>query len=95
MRIPAAADKSEIVKQPPLYDRVALARDFDQFGLKRGDIATVVDKVPNPSGGADGLVLEVSNALGESLQVIVVAPGDIELLHANEVLTVRQLVTAE
>lgn len=76
---------------PPLYDRVALARDLDEHGLKRGDVATIVDTVPHPAGGPMGMVLEVTNALGESLQVVVVTPADIEPLNANEVLTVRPL----
>lgn len=74
-----------------LYERIALARDLDEHGLKRGDVATVVDTVPHPTGGLDGLVLEVTNALGESLQVVIVTPRDVEPLQANEVLTVRQL----
>jgi hypothetical protein len=80
--------------QPKLYDRVALARDIAESGLKRGDVATVVDTVPHPNGGPVGLVLEVTNALGESLQTVVVAPSDIAPLHANEVLTVRTMSQA-
>jgi hypothetical protein len=79
------------MKQAPLYDRVALARDLEQHGLKRGDVATIVDTVPHPDGGPAGLVLEVTNALGESLQVVVVSPDDVVPLHANEVLAVREL----
>lgn len=79
------------MKRPSLYDRVAITHDLDEHRLKRGDVATVVDTVPHPSGGTDGLVLEVTNALGESLQVVVVTPEDVEPLHANEVLTVREL----
>jgi hypothetical protein len=79
------------MKQAPLYDRVALARDLEQHGLKRGDVATIVDTVPHPDGGPVGLVLEVTNALGESLQVVVVSPDDVVPLHANEVLAVREL----
>jgi hypothetical protein len=79
------------MNQPALYDRVAIARDLDAHGLKRGDVATVVDTVPHPAGGPTGLVLEVTNALGESLQVVVVTPADIEPLRANEVLAVRPL----
>jgi hypothetical protein len=75
-----------------LYERVALARDFEDRGLKRGDVATIVDKVPHPAGGPDGFVLEVSNALGESLDVVVVTEEDIEPLHAHEVFAVRTLV---
>ena len=80
------------MSKPALYDRVALARDLDEHGLKRGDVATVVDVVPHPSGGPDGLVLEISNALGDSLQVVIVTPADIEPLSANEVLAVRHFV---
>ena len=80
------------MKRPALYDRVALAHDFEDHRLKRGDVATVVDLVPHPSGGPEGLVLEVTNALGESLEVVVVTSEDIEPLHANEVFTVRPLI---
>ncbi len=80
------------MKTPVLYERVALARDFVEHGLKRGDVATVVDFAPHPVGGPEGIVLEVTNALGDSLQVIIVTPADIESLSANEVLAVRQLV---
>jgi hypothetical protein len=80
------------MKQPALYDRVALARNLDEHGLKRGDVATIVDTVPHPAGGPTGLVLEVTNALGESLQVVVVTAADIQPLHANEIFAVRPLV---
>jgi hypothetical protein len=80
------------MKKPALYDRVALARDLDEHGLKRGDVATVVDFAPHPAGGPEGIVLEVTNALGDSLQVVIVTAADIEPLSANDVLAVRQLV---
>ena len=73
-----------------MYERVALARDLDEHGLKRGDVATIVDTVPHPSGGREGLVLEVTNA-GETLQVVIVTAADIEPLSADEVLAVRPL----
>ncbi|MDZ4657865.1 MAG: DUF4926 domain-containing protein [Bythopirellula sp.] len=75
-----------------LYDRVALVRDISEHRLRAGDIATVVDIVPHPAGGQEGIVLEVTNALGESLQVVIVTITDVEPLHANEVLSVRQFV---
>ena len=80
------------MNKPALYDRVALARDLDEHGLKRGDVATIVDTVPHPARGPTGLVLEVTNALGEALQVVVVTAADIQPLHANEVFTVRPLI---
>jgi hypothetical protein len=82
------------VKSLALYERVALTRDLIQFGMRQGDVATLVDRVPHPSGGPEGFVLEVTNALGDALQVVIVAPEDVEPLHANDVLTVRQLITS-
>lgn len=73
------------------FDRVALTRDLEAHGLKRGDVATLVDTAPHPGGGPEGLILEVTNALGESIRVVIVTRDDVEPLHANEVLAVRQL----
>lgn len=78
----------------PLYQRVALARDLDEHRLKRGDVATLVDHVPHPEGGEDGVVLEVFNAVGESIAVVAVRESDIEPLRADEVLAVRALAEA-
>jgi Domain of unknown function (DUF4926) len=80
------------MSKPALYERVALTRDLNEHSLKRGDVATLVDKVPHPAGGPDGLVLEVTNALGDSLQVVIVNVDDIEPLSADEVLAVRTLI---
>ncbi len=80
------------MKSFSLYDRIALVRDVPKHGLKAGDIATVVEIVPHPEGGQEGIVLEVTNALGESLQVVIVTINDVEPLRANEVLSVRQFV---
>jgi hypothetical protein len=48
-------------------------------------------KFPIPAGGPEGLILEVKNALGDSLQVVVVNLEDIEPLHGDEVFAVRTL----
>lgn len=77
-----------------LYQRIALKRDIAEHGLKRGDVATLVDVVPHPNKGEDGCVLEVFNALGESISVLTVRESDIEVLHADEVLSVRSLAKA-
>jgi hypothetical protein len=55
-----------------LYQEVSLTRDLPEYGLRAGDIATLVDFVPHPSDGEDGCVLEVFNAIGESLAVVAV-----------------------
>jgi Domain of unknown function (DUF4926) len=77
--------------RPALYQNVALKRDLPEHGLKRGDVATLVDYVPHPSGGEEGCVLEVFNALGESLTVLSLPVSEIEELNAGEVLAVRRL----
>lgn len=77
-----------------LYQRVALRRDVEEHGLKAGDVATLVDFVPHPEQGEDGCLLEVFNAIGESLAVVVVPRSEVEALQADEVLTVRHLARA-
>ena len=79
------------MKRPELYEYVSLKRDFDEYGLKRGDVATLIDVVPHPGPGPEGLVLEVFNAIGQSLNVVIVTDEDIEALNENEILAVRQL----
>jgi len=78
----------------PLYQRVALNKDVPEQGLKKGDVATLVDFVPSPEGGEQGCLLEVFNALGESIAVVVVRESEIDCLHAGEVLAVRPLAKA-
>lgn len=77
-----------------LYQRVALAVDQPSMGLKKGDVATLVDYVPHPSGGEDGCVLEVFNAIGDSIAVVTVKESHVEPLQQDEVLAVRHLVKA-
>ena len=78
----------------PLYERVALTRDVGEHGLRKGDIGVLVDYVTHPQGGEEGAVLEVFNALGESIAVIAVPVSDIEPMRADEVLAVRPLAKA-
>ncbi len=77
----------------PLYERVALARDIDEHSLRKGDVATVVDRVPHPQQGEPGIVLEICNALGESIKTVVVRESEIERLQADEVFAIRPLAS--
>ena len=76
------------------YDRVSLHRDVPEHGLRAGDVATVVDRVPHPGGGEEGYVLEVFNAVGDSIAVVVVPASAVEPLRADAVLCVRPLAAA-
>ena len=73
-----------------LFTRVALREDFPQHQLHRNDVATVVDHHP-VAEGEDGYSLEVFNAVGETIAVMVVAESQIEPLMKNEVLHIRVL----
>ena len=78
----------------PLYGQVALSVDVPEFNLKKGDVATLVETVPHPSGGEDGCVLEVFNALGASIAVVTVPESHLEPLRADEILNVRHMAKA-
>ena len=62
--------------------------------MKKGDVVTLVDYVTHPSGGENGYVLEVFNAVGESIDVIAVPMSAVQPLRNDEILTVRSLAKA-
>ena len=74
-----------------LYQRVALREDLPHDNLQQGDVATLIDFAPHPRSGERGCVLEVFNAVGESLKIVVVQTSQIEPLTSNEQLTVRRI----
>ncbi|MEP6756286.1 MAG: DUF4926 domain-containing protein [Chthonomonadales bacterium] len=76
-----------------LFQRVALATDVPEDGLKRGDVGTLTDFAPHPTGGERGCIVEFFNAIGESIAVIVVPESSVEPLRADEIWSVRELVT--
>ncbi|MBE9179393.1 DUF4926 domain-containing protein [Oculatella sp. LEGE 06141] len=73
-----------------LFTRVALRNDFPNHKLRRGDVATIVEHHP-VADGEDGYSLEVFNAVGETIAVLVVSESQIEPLMNNEVLHIRVL----
>ncbi len=74
-----------------LYTRMALSVDLPAHGLRRGDVATLVEHHPGRPGQEDGYSLEVFNAVGETVAVVTVGESQIEPLTANELLHVRPL----
>jgi hypothetical protein len=77
-----------------LYQEVALTCDLPEYGLRSGDVAMLVDFVPHPTNGEEGCVLEVFNAIGESIVVIAVPISAVEILRQDEILSVRSLAKA-
>ena len=80
--------------KPALYTEVALIRDLPDAQLKQGDVAMLIDYVPHPAGGEEGAVLEIFNAVGESIAVVTVPGSAIAPLSADQVPTVRSLLVA-
>lgn len=76
------------------YSRISLSQDFPEYNLKRGDTATFIDTVPDPEGIEEGYILEVFNALGESINVVTVPKLAVAPLRSDEILSVRSLVQA-
>jgi Domain of unknown function (DUF4926) len=74
-----------------LYTRVALASDLPAHGLKRGDVATLVEFHPGSADQEPGYSLEVFTATGETVAVVTVRESQIEALNSGEVLSVRSL----
>ena len=75
-----------------LYQRVLVNRDLPDANLRAGDLAWLIDYVSHPDSGEDGCVLEVYNALGESIAVVTVPASSVEPLRADHVPTVRTLL---
>jgi hypothetical protein len=71
------------------FDRVALTEDMPEYGLKRGDIATVVlvHEIP-------GYELEFFTLDGKTLAVVSAFPHQVRSLGRREVAQARALEVA-
>lgn len=77
----------------PLYSRISLNRDFPEYNLRQGDIATFIATVPDPEGLEEGYILEIFNALGDSVDVVTVPKSAVSALHPGDIPSVRPLAT--
>lgn len=73
-----------------LFEEVVLLKDISEKGLKKGDVATIVEHHP-VADGEDGYTLEVFNALGNTIAVITVSESAITPLTDKEISSVRSL----
>jgi len=76
-----------------LFQQIALAYDLPEKGLKKGDVATIVEHHP-VARGEDGYSLEVFNALGETITVLTVPESALQRLSTDEIFHVRTLAAA-
>ena len=74
-----------------LFERVARRVDLPEHGLRKGDVATIVEHLPGKDC-EDGYALEVFNAVGDTIAVITVSQSAVEPLTANVIPSVRPLV---
>ena len=77
-----------------LYSKISLNRDFPEYNLQTGDLATFIDTVPDPEGIEEGYILEIFNAIGESIDVIIVPESAVSPLRADQILSIRPLINA-
>ncbi|NES97614.1 MAG: DUF4926 domain-containing protein [Desertifilum sp. SIO1I2] len=80
--------------KPELYQEIALNRDFPEYNLHQGDIATLIDYVPHPTGQEEGAILEIFNALGDAIAVVTVPISSIDILKPDDRLSIRRLAPA-
>ncbi|MEO1685144.1 MAG: DUF4926 domain-containing protein [Cyanobacteria bacterium J06631_12] len=74
-----------------LYQEIALNRDFPDRNLRKGDVATLIDYVPHPGEGEEGVILEVFDALGDTVAVLTVPVSSVDTLQSGDVLAIRRL----
>jgi hypothetical protein len=73
-----------------LYTRVSLAEDLPEYGLHKGDLATIIERHEGKKDQETGYSLEVFNAVGETITVLVVEESKINPVKENEILHVRR-----
>jgi hypothetical protein len=74
-----------------LYTQVSLLVDVPSMGLRKGDVATIVERHDATGNLPNGYTLEVFNAVGETYTVVTLREDEIEALKPNAVLHVRPL----
>ena len=70
------------------FARIVIAQDLPQEGLRRGDVATIVEEHRDASGRVIGFEVELFSANGETLAVASV-PAD-AVRPGNEIWVVRE-----
>lgn len=75
------------------FRRVALRVDFAEYGLRKGDVATIIEELPDKNG-EDGYVLEVFNSVGDTIAIITLPESSVEPLTADMIPSVRSLANA-
>ena len=65
----------------PLFTRVSLKEEFPEYSLHKGDVATIVEIHEGGPAQEKGYSLEVFNAVGETIAVMVVEESKVGHCH--------------
>ena len=76
-----------------LYTEAVLAHDLPEHRLRRGDLVKLVDRHV-ACDGTEGYLIEVFNALGNTLLITAISERDLEPLREDELFCARMLTTA-
>lgn len=77
-----------------LYSSATLKIDVPDYGLKKGDIVTLVEFLQGDNLLPNAYVCEVFNAIGDTIAIYTVAEDELAPLSKNEILHTRLLETA-
>jgi hypothetical protein len=77
-----------------LYKEAVILRDIPEDRLHAGDVGTVVEILPHPTGGPRGIILEVFNVLGDTIAIVTLPETEVEALADDEVWHARRLARA-
>jgi hypothetical protein len=81
--------------KPELYTRVTINRDIPEEYLKKGDVGMYIEYLKHPHGSEDGAILEIFNALGDSIRIATVPISAIESIRPEHVPAVRLIAESE
>ena len=73
-----------------LFKEAAFTHDIPERGIKRGDVATVIDYLDDPE---PGYIIEVFDALGHTADVLSVPVSYMEPIREGERFQVREFQT--
>jgi hypothetical protein len=77
-----------------LYSQVALTTNIPKYGLREGDVVTLVEFLEGDDNLPNAYVCEVFNAVGDTIAVCTVKEEQLHALSKNEILHIRTLETA-
>jgi len=73
-----------------LYKEAVITNDLPDLGLRKGDVVTLVDELRAVDGSL-GYAVEVFNAVGETIDVHMIAASAVEPLREDEVFCIRRI----